>query len=272
MMATDDSSFDPATAYDGLEQASSFPDSESLVRYRNELLDRTGPQADFLLRRLPNDAAVLEVACGNGRLLIELARRAAIDHALGIDAASSRIEFARKWTSDGGYNHLDFVVGDALTYPLDAGGFDAALCITGALGYFERVVAASLALRLHTALRPTGLLCVEVYPHTGYRRLLEATGGEAHIWTELPVSDPWRFYLSHLALDSTGEVLIHEKTFIHRTSGEVDSGRCERLHLYDEADTTNVLASAGFHEIQLFEGWSDEPYQGGEVMVLTARR
>jgi hypothetical protein len=73
-----------------------------------------------------------------------------------------------------------------------------------------------------------------------------------------------------LALD--GDVLTHEKTFVHRTSGRIDSGRHERLHLYDRATAVELLASAGFAEIRVHEGWTEDDYRGGEVMVVTAVR
>jgi 2-polyprenyl-3-methyl-5-hydroxy-6-metoxy-1,4-benzoquinol methylase len=91
---------DLASAYEGLEDASSFPDAASVERYRHLLVARTAIQADFLIRRIPAPARLLEVACGNGRLLIEMARRRAIASGLGLDVARSRIAFAERWAAD----------------------------------------------------------------------------------------------------------------------------------------------------------------------------
>jgi SAM-dependent methyltransferase len=260
-------------AYAGVESLDSFPDHGALDDYRASVLARSGPQAEFLLERLDGPASILEVACGNGRLLIELAERGALHEALGLDIAETRIEFARKWAEDSGHAGLRFEAADVMEAEITDGAFDAAVCITGAFGYFEPVEAGSaraLAHRLHDALRPGGLLCLELYQSPRYRRLAEAAGGEVRLWTELPPEDPWRFYLSHLVLE--GPVLVHNKTFIHRQTGEVDAGRSERLYLYSPRDIEELLGEAGFEGVAAHEGWTREPYREGESMVVVARR
>jgi SAM-dependent methyltransferase len=273
MTASSRGSADLESAYEGLEDPNSFPDRASLERYREALFSRTVPQADFLAARLPGHARVLEIGCGNGRLLVELRRRGAVEQALGLDLAASRIEFARSWARDEGAAGLRFAVADALEQELPEGEFAAALCITGAFGYFDAWkagAATALARRINRALEPWGLVFLEIYPHPAYRTLLAASGGRARIWTELPPEDPWRFYLSNLALDETGLILTHEKTFIHRTSGRVDSGRRERLYLYSEDALKQLLLATGFADVRAYEGWTEKPYEGGETMVVTA--
>ena len=92
------------------------------------------------------------------------------------------------------------------------------------------------------------------------------------IWSELPPDDPWRYYLTDLSLDESRAILTHEKTFIHRTSGVVDTGRREWLHLYAVESLTRLLLAAGFDDIRAYEGWSTDPYESGEIMVVTALR
>jgi SAM-dependent methyltransferase len=264
-----------AAAYEGLEDPTSFTDAASLARYRESLLARTAPQVDFLVGLMPRAAGVLEIGCGNGRLLIELTRRRTIESAFGIDVARSRICFARRWAADESCDGVAFEAGDALAYELPPGAFDAVVVLTGAFGYFEAAVpgsAARLAERLHKALRRPGLICLELYPHPEHRRLLEATGGIARIWNELPEDDPWRFYLSSISLDDSRQILTHEKTFIHRATGQVDTGRRERLYLYSHDAIAQLLAAAGFRDVETFEGWSHTPYEGGEIMVVTAEK
>lgn len=236
------------------------------------MLARSAEQADLLLPALEM-GTVLEIGCGNGRLLIELARRRALRTGSGVDAARSRIEFARRWSEDLRLASLRFEVADALEMTLAPAGYDAILCITGAFAYFEPLAAGTalvLARRWAQALRPGGLLVLELYPHPELVRVLAAAGGSVRLWRELDPDDPWRFYLSDLQVDHG--VLIHAKTFIHRTSGHVDAGRRERLALYSEAELRNLVRSAGFTDIFCREGWTDRPYDGGESMVLTARR
>lgn len=262
-----------AAAYQGLERPESFTDSAARDRYRAELLQRSADQVAFLRARLPARCAVVEAACGNGRLLVGLALAGGLEAAFGFDIAGSRIDFATQWADDLGLGQrLRLEVADALTVPLSPQAFDGAVLITGALGYFgpaDPDLPAVLLSRLRAALRPEGLLVLELYPHVRERRLLEAADGDLRLWRELPDDDPWRFYLSHLRLE--GDVLVHDKTFVHRTTGLVDEGRREHLTLYSPDQVRALLASTGFIEVELYDGWSDRPYAGGETLVVTAR-
>jgi SAM-dependent methyltransferase len=258
-----------AAAYEGLEE--SFADRRTLESYRASMLARSAPQVDFLVGRLAEDARVLEVGSGNGRLLVELGRRGAVGEGLGIDLARSRIAFAQEWADELGLTGLRFETSDVFERRYETESYSAAICITGAFAYFEPINPGSslrLARLLHDALEPRGLLVLELYPHPRERALLAATGGEARTWRELGPEDPWRFYLSHLRLD--GDVLAHEKTFVHRTTGEVDSGRREQLQLYTPESITALLEEAGFRDLELFEGWTRSRYADGDELVVTA--
>jgi hypothetical protein len=37
-----------------------------------------------------------------------------------------------------------------------------------------------------------------------------------------------------------------------------------------EESLMQLLAGVGFRDVRLYEGWSTEPYRGGEVLVATA--
>jgi SAM-dependent methyltransferase len=235
------------------------------------MLERSAPQADFLVERLPQNPRVLEVGTGNGRLLVELGRRGAVGEGLGIDLARSRIAFAQEWARDLGLTNLSFEVSDVFERGYESQLYSTVICITGAFAYFEPIEPGSglhLARRLQEVLEPNGLLVLELYPHPRERALLAATGGEARTWRELDQDDPWRYYLSHFRLD--GDVLAHEKTFVHRTTGEVDSGRRERLQLYTPESITALLEEAGFRDLELFEGWTQSRYAGGDELLVTA--
>lgn len=264
-----------AAAYEGLE--TTFADDAALQAYRRSALERHAAQADVVGALLPPEAAVLEIGTGNGRLLIDLARRGLLGSALGVDLARSRIAFAERWAADEDAAHLRFATGDALAMDLgEAGDWDTALVITGALAYFDAVEPGSarrLLDRLRDGLKPGGRLVLELYPHPSWRRLLDdADDGRARLWSELPEGDPWRFYLSDLHLDRDTGVLTHRKTFVHRTTGEIDEGRREALRLYATSDLTALLKDAGFGDVETFAGWDGAPYDDGELLVVTARR
>lgn len=230
----------------------------------------------FVAERLPPDARVLEVGSGNGRLLIALAREGAIADGVALEIASSRVDFARAWAADEGVAGVRFDVADALTAELGT-QLDAVLCITGAFAYFDAMregSASELLRRAHEALRPAGLLVLELYPHPEYRHLLESTGtGELRLWQELPAGDPWRLYLSHLIYDAGRRMLTHRKTFVHRTSGEIDDTRREHLRLYDAGELGAELRSAGFADVETHGDWSGaSPSPNDELLIVRARR
>jgi SAM-dependent methyltransferase len=253
------------TAYEGVESA--FAEGE-LAAYRASALAKTMPQAAFLAERIAG--SLIEIGCGNGRLLIALRSVGAIESGLGIDIAQSRVDFARDWARDLGLDGLEFRAGDALELSLGT-GYGAAACITGAFGYFDAYVPASgrrLLEKLRGSLAPAGSLILELYQHPAELTLLENAGGLARTWIELPPSDPWRFYLSETSLE--GNVMVHRKTFVHRTDGTVDEGRCERLAIHAPADIRAWCHEAGFAEVELFEGWTRDAYCGGATMVVVA--
>ena len=263
------------SAYEGVEELAGYSATQ-LRAYRDDLLDRTEQQASFIAARLPPDARVLEIGSGNGRLLIALARAGAVADALGLEVARSRVEFARAWAADDGIAGLRFEVADALAGDLP-GEFDAVICITGAFAYFDAMRAGSaveLLRRAHDALASGGLLVLELYPHPRHRRMLESDStGELRLWQELAPSDPWRFYLSHLRYDGQRRVLSHHKTFVHRTSGEIDEGRHEHLRLYDAAELDVELRAAGFADVEAHGGWTGEPCGADdELLVVCGRR
>jgi SAM-dependent methyltransferase len=262
-----------ALAYEGVEGRGSFADHATLEAYRALALQKTDAQLAFLKSKCPTGGRLIEIGCGNGRLPIALAQLGLIDDGIGLDLSDTRVAFARTWAAD---LHLDdrlrFEVADALSYEPDVTACSLAVCITGTLGYFDAYVPGSSRKILDTlrrSLAANGLLLLELYPHPHELRLLRANDGHIRVWSELNASDPWRFYLSDLRLESE-EVLVHTKTFVHRTDGLIDAGRSERLILYTPETISTLLLESGFSNVRCMEGWSEQTYAGGQTMVATA--
>lgn len=266
---------DVVDSYDGVETLERFS-VDALRRYRADLLGRTADQAAFVARRLPDGARVVELASGNGRLLVELARRGAVAAAVGLEVAASRVAFAEAWARDEGLTGVTHRTVDVLRQELPS-EMDAVVCITGAFAYFDAMrpgAGAGVLRKAHEALRPGGLIVLELYPHPAWRTALEASGdGELRTWQELGPADPWRYYLSHLLWDEEHHVLTHRKTFVHRTSGEVDDSRREHLRLYRTQEIRAELEASGFGDVAEFGGWDERSHAPeDELVVITARR
>jgi SAM-dependent methyltransferase len=264
---------DVLTAYEGVEELSSFSTQE-LAEYRAGLLERTAAQTAFITARLRAGSTALEVGSGNGRLLIDLARRGHIAGGVGVEVAESRVRFADQWADSLDLETVRFICGDALAQRYEPA--DAALCITGTFAYFDAIrpgAGAALLGKLRQALPPGGLLVLEVYPHPSWRRLLDDTDdGTLRLWHELPPEDPWRFYLSELHLAGESQVLTHRKTFVHRTTGEIDDTRGEHLRLYDGPSVTTALSQAGFGGVELFGDWAGKAYEPSDELLIAVAR
>ena len=115
-------------------------------------------------RRVVREAAVgpgmrvLDVACGTGKVAADLHRTVSPGGAvLGVDVSTRMIERAR---ARSGREGLTFVVGDALTLPVEDGMFDAATIAFGMrnLADYQRGFA-----EMRRAVRPGGrVVCLEI--------------------------------------------------------------------------------------------------------------
>lgn len=261
-------------AYEGVDSLSSFGTAEELEIRRDDLLRGTAAQTRLIREALPASADVFEVGSGSGRLLVDLARSGVLRSGVGVELAESRVQFARRWAEDEGLEQLAFSTGDALRTLATESELDSVICVTGTMGYFTGMDGApggaELCRLARRALKPRGLLVIELYPHPRDLEMIAAADGPIQLWRELPQPDPWRFYLSGLSLEDG--VLTHQKTFIHRSSGEVDTGRSERLRLYDEDQLKGLLADQGFTDIALYAGWDASSLKpDSELMIATAR-
>jgi demethylmenaquinone methyltransferase/2-methoxy-6-polyprenyl-1,4-benzoquinol methylase len=106
----------------------------------------------------PGDAAI-DVACGTGKLTVELAERVGpFGRVVGVDLAPAMIEQARQAAGD--RVQLEYRLGNALALPFEAGSFDAAAIAFGLrnLADFE----AGLT-ELARVVRPGGrVVCLEL--------------------------------------------------------------------------------------------------------------
>lgn len=265
-------------SYEGFEDPASFASREAVDQYRSALLERTAPQAQAIAARFKGrGGSFLEVCSGNGRLLHALLAMGMIARGVGWEISSSRVAFAQAWASDVGLaESATHIETDALSPPPPGPLFDAAACITSALGYFDILDedgAAKLLRIIRARLKPGGLLVLELYQHPTERRLASTAGGTVRTWRELPASDPWRFYLSELSWDTATSVLHHRKTFIHRTSGKVDDSRQEALRIWTLEELGGLLERTGFAVEEAAGSWTGTAYVEGATpeLILFAR-
>ena len=97
--------------------------------------ERTAEQVEFVVEKLGLEpgARVLDLACGHGRITLELARRGY--RMTGLDLSSRSLELARD-AADRERLEVEWVEADMREIPPGA-GFDAVLSIFSSFGYFE---------------------------------------------------------------------------------------------------------------------------------------
>lgn len=87
--------------------------------------ENAGPYGVFVsavVERCRDNARVLDIGCGDGSLMEQLAERLASANITGIDLATTDIE-----TAKGRLPEADFIVSDFLSYPFSSNAFD---CVT----------------------------------------------------------------------------------------------------------------------------------------------
>jgi len=128
-----------------------------------DLATRTTPHihahVDWLIGGVlgKSEGRVLDLGCGPGLYLHELARRGVTGH--GVDLGPASIDHAREVADDEGLA-CTFEVGDVTRAAFD-GPFDLIMMIFGQYNVFTREQALDFTQRAHQALAPGGKMVVE---------------------------------------------------------------------------------------------------------------
>ncbi|MFW6051192.1 MAG: SAM-dependent methyltransferase [Myxococcota bacterium] len=117
-------------------------------------------QVDFIERELglERGATILDVGCGLGMHAVELASRGYL--VVGLDLSLPMLSRAGDEAQDRGVK-INFLHGDMRDMAFD-GAFDAVLCWGTTFGYFDEEGNRQVIERLYNALKPRGLLLLDV--------------------------------------------------------------------------------------------------------------
>jgi SAM-dependent methyltransferase len=138
-----------------------FDPDDYLYFYEETLAEENTPgQVDFLTRELRMEAPmrVLDLGCGHGRHANELASRGYA--VVGVDIVQRFLEIAEREAQARGLP-AQFVLGDIRGLPWEE-EFDRAICLFDVLGFFRDEENAAVLAGAARALRPGGMLCVDV--------------------------------------------------------------------------------------------------------------
>ncbi len=201
---------------------------------------------------------VLDLACGDGRIAVDLAMRGC--HVTGVDRSPLLLAGAEARARDAGVA-LSLVEQDMRG--LDVGtGFDAALCWFTSFGYSEDAQLQTILQRLHAALAPNGRLLLESL--NVFQVAYEGSSCE----------------VLELGL---GELMLDQRRFDPSTGRQhcertiTRPGRSPRavsfwVRLFTPTEIGTWLERAGFTDVEFFDGYG-EPFEAdSERMVVLARR
>jgi len=212
----------------------------------------------FLLESLQKSGGshVLDMACGTGRHSVELAAHGM--KVIGFDSSQTMIGFAKNLAQEREVT-IDFHVADMMDFCSSVDGpFDEVLCLGNSLALLPTVKDVKRVLtNVQSVLRPGGFFIVQVLNFqeilsTGFR-FFPIKGGVTHNNEDVIFS---RFYEHGESSYST----LVACSFVKQDHNWVTSFSTQSVLHTDLELMRDVLASAGFSELEFFSDYSQSPF------------
>jgi D-alanine-D-alanine ligase len=215
----------------------------------------------------PKDHAILDLACGQGRHSIELAKRG-FTNITGLDRSHYLIRKAKTVMQQEGLK-ISFKEGDARKLPFPADTFDAVMILGNSFGYFESNEDDIMILKeVFRVLKPGGIFLIDVADGSYLRTHFQPRSWE---WI-----DKKYFVCRERSLAKDDERLISREIISHVEKGIiVDQFYAERLYSYEML--TDIFLKSGYQNIKfhdVLEGNSLRNQDLGMMerrIILTAR-
>jgi D-alanine-D-alanine ligase len=212
----------------------------------------TATEIDAFLAMLETtkDSRFLDLCCGQGRHVLELARRG-FTRLTGVDRSHYLIARAKRVFRQQGFSAV-LREGDARKLRFADDSFDVVFVAGNSFGYFETIDDDIAVLReIRRLLIPGGQLLIDFTDGDYLRRNFEARSWE---WI-----DKHYFVCRERSLSKTKDRLISREVITHTSKGVVaDQFYAERL--YNEVELRDLIASAGF-----------EPRESSRISTLSKR-
>ncbi|GMQ77753.1 MAG: hypothetical protein BMS9Abin02_0242 [Anaerolineae bacterium] len=230
-------------------------------------------QIDWLWSKcgLQPGSNLLDMTCGPGLYAVEFAERGCF--VTGVDFSPASIEYARTLGARRGVlDRCNFIQQDVRGADLSAaapeGGYDAAIFLYGQLAVFPTATADRLLGNIVSALRPGGLLCLELLDQD---KVDKEDGSwwftdDKGLWGSEPFLHLGeRFWLEAEALSIERYLII-----------DLDSGKLNEIALCDQTYSMPEMAAklmdAGFHTVDTYPAWGDLPLYDADEWVLYLAR
>jgi 2-polyprenyl-3-methyl-5-hydroxy-6-metoxy-1,4-benzoquinol methylase len=230
--------------------------------------EQTAREADFLVAALQceQEAHLLDVPCGNGRLSFELARRGF--QLTGIDISEEFIQEAQsklKPTADtvGAEQpaRVVFLLGN-MSHVAGEAIYDGAYCFGNSFGFLEYSDMESFLAGVAHALKPDARFVIE----TGMAA--ESAIGKFQIEASHQIDD----ILLTIKERYLAEESCIDTEYIFERDGKTES-RMAKHWIYTAAEIRRMLERAGFAVLNLYGSLQGDPFVlGSDELYLMARR
>jgi D-alanine-D-alanine ligase len=187
----------------------------------------------------PKDSAILDLACGQGRHSIEMAKRG-FTNITGLDRSHYLIRKAKSVMQQEGLK-IGFKEGDARKLPFTADNFDVVMILGNSFGYFESNEDDIMILKeVFRVLKPGGTFLIDVADGSYLREHFQPRSWE---WI-----DKKYFVCRERSLANDNERLISREIISHVEKGIlVDQFYAERLYSSDML--TDIFTRSGYKDI-----------------------
>ncbi|HWR84120.1 MAG TPA: methyltransferase domain-containing protein [Candidatus Deferrimicrobium sp.] len=223
----------------------------------------TRQEVDLVVQHLrpAPEAKILDLACGQGRHSIELAKRG-YKNVEGLDRSHYLIQKAKSRAKRDGLS-VRFREGDARKIPYAADTFDVVVILGNSFGYFESAHEDQRVLEeVFRVLKPSGQLLVDVANGEYLRKNFEPRSWE---WI-----DQKYFVCRERSLSADENRLISREVITHVEKGVIaDQFYAERLYTPDSL--TQLIRSAGFGGIALQGEISPDSVRNQDLGMMKLR-
>ncbi len=232
---------------------------QELSRYYDEIFAASAAEMSFINQNIPQGAAVLDIGCGTGNKTVHLASRAAFIDAIDLDEG-----MIAKAGLDNARPNIRYAALDMNEINKDFAGkrFDAVLCLGNTLVHLLSPEAIGDFLgKTRALLTPNGAFIMQILnydriitqnvtdlplidtPHVRFLRRYDWKDGEMHFVTAIEIK-------------STGERLVNDIP----------------LYPLRKAELENLLAGAGFGQVELFGSYQGAPLNEDSFLVMAVCR
>lgn len=211
--------------------------------------------------KLSEDSVILDLACGQGRHILELARRGH-KNVFGMDRSHYLIRKAKQ-TNASEKLSVNFKEGDARRLPYPSDTFDVVMILGNSFGYFESIEDDMKILKeLFRVLKPYGQFLIDVADGNYLKAHYNPRSWE---WI-----DKNHFVCRERSLASDNERLISREVISNINKGVlVDQFYAERL--YTKEKLQEILSSSGFKNVTFHDNYKTDSKRNQDLGLMERR-